>query len=55
MSYWGPDLPRRLADHFTVIMFDNRGVGESTGQTDPSTARSTSRSRSSRWPTTPLG
>lgn len=36
MSYWGPDLPRRLADHFTVVMFDNRGVGESTRQTDPS-------------------
>ncbi len=27
MSYWGPDLPRRLAEHFTVTMFDNRGVG----------------------------
>ncbi|MGZ4692886.1 MAG: alpha/beta fold hydrolase [Acidimicrobiales bacterium] len=27
MSYWGPDLPRRLADRFTVTIFDNRGVG----------------------------
>jgi pimeloyl-ACP methyl ester carboxylesterase len=39
MSYWGPDLPRRLAEHFTVTMFDNRGVGTSTGQTDPTTGR----------------
>ncbi len=39
MSYWGPDLLRRLAEHFTVTMFDNRGVGESTGQTDPSTGK----------------
>ena len=36
MSYWGPDLLRRLADRFTVTIFDNRGVGASTGQTDAS-------------------
>lgn len=34
MSYWGPDLPRRLAEHFEVTMFDNRGVGFSTDQPD---------------------
>jgi len=30
MSYWGPDLLRRLAEHYQVTMFDNRGVGYST-------------------------
>ena len=39
MSYWGPDLPRRLAEHFTVTMFDNRGVGSSTGQVDSATGK----------------
>jgi pimeloyl-ACP methyl ester carboxylesterase len=34
MSYWGPDLPRLLARHFRVTIFDNRGVGASTDQPD---------------------
>jgi len=34
MSYWGPDLLRRLADHFTVITPDNRGVGHSADPLD---------------------
>ena len=34
MTYWGPDLPRRLAEHFQVTLFDNRGVGYSTDRPD---------------------
>ena len=34
MSYWGPDLLRRLAEHHQVTMFDNRGVGYSTDEPD---------------------
>ena len=34
MSYWGPDLLRRLAEHFTVIILDNRGVGHSEDPLD---------------------
>ena len=34
MGLWGPDLPRRLAEHHQVTMFDNRGVGASTDQAD---------------------
>jgi pimeloyl-ACP methyl ester carboxylesterase len=32
MGFWGPDLPRLLAQHHQVTMFDNRGVGASTDQ-----------------------
>jgi len=35
MGYWGSDLLRRLADHFTVVIFDNRGIDTTT---DPATA-----------------
>ena len=35
MGYWGSDLLRRLADHFTVTTFDNRGIGTTT---DPATS-----------------
>jgi len=34
MSYWGPDVLRRLAEHYQVTIFDNRGVGYSTDQPD---------------------
>jgi pimeloyl-ACP methyl ester carboxylesterase len=34
MSYWGPDLLRALATHFSVTIFDNRGVGTTS---DPAT------------------
>jgi len=35
LSYWGPDLLRRLGDRFSVTAFDNRGVGATS---DPATA-----------------
>jgi pimeloyl-ACP methyl ester carboxylesterase len=34
MSLWGTSFPARLAEHFRVTMFDNRGVGYTTD--DPS-------------------
>ncbi len=33
MSLWGTELPRLLARHFRVTMFDNRGIGYSSDDT----------------------
>jgi pimeloyl-ACP methyl ester carboxylesterase len=48
MSTWDPALIEALAERHRLILFDNRGVGQSTDtEKDVTTIR--------RWPTTPPG
>lgn len=48
MSLWDPALIEALAERHRLILFDNRGVGQSTDtEKDVTTIR--------RWPTTPPG